>query len=517
MTERLVISKRLVAINSASSFATRLISISVLVWLQQYLLKRVSAEEYSLLPVLYSVMMLTPFLAGILSSGVRRYVLDAYVNENDERVTEIVSTILPLLCAAAVCLLAAGMILVWHIDSVFRIAPEYVDDARIMLALLVFSAAVRLPLAAFVSGLFVRQKFVLHNLIELGTESLRLVLLMILLFGISTKVMWVVVATVSADLVNVLARVIVSRRLVPAQRFNSSHIHWKHVGDLVRFGSWSSLDGLATMIRKAAPPIILNRMATPVDVAAFHVGSLVHNRLEVMIQQSVTRSVTPVVMGMQSTSRNEQVKNTYLRVGRFALWAFLIIVAPFLVYHDQIIRLYIGDTYLAAGTVMFFLLGCYPIIYGNILHTVLAQAQLRMFSLAWRNSISAAANLLLSLLLVGYYQLGAVGAAVAMFVTYGLGSLLLLWPFGKQLADTSWQEIWSEILLPGISPFLVSSMAMYGIGVLHPVDTWTALLLNSGFGGCVYLTVLWLATKHIDRRQFLGFLRTWRRPRVAVS
>lgn len=82
---RVEISKKLVLINSASSLVTRMLSISVLIWLQQYLLKRITPEEYSLLPVLYSVMMFAPLVTTVLTAGLGRYIVEANTKEYGER------------------------------------------------------------------------------------------------------------------------------------------------------------------------------------------------------------------------------------------------------------------------------------------------------------------------------------------------------------------------------------------------------------------------------------------------
>ncbi len=50
MSARVEISKRLVLINSACTVATQFLSITVLVWLHQYLLLRISPSEYALYP-----------------------------------------------------------------------------------------------------------------------------------------------------------------------------------------------------------------------------------------------------------------------------------------------------------------------------------------------------------------------------------------------------------------------------------------------------------------------------------
>ena len=81
MSANVEISKRLVFINSASSLLAKVLNVSILVWLQQYLLRRISTEEYSLYPILMAVMLLVPLLTTILISGLSRYIVEAYARE----------------------------------------------------------------------------------------------------------------------------------------------------------------------------------------------------------------------------------------------------------------------------------------------------------------------------------------------------------------------------------------------------------------------------------------------------
>ncbi|MES9903805.1 MAG: polysaccharide biosynthesis C-terminal domain-containing protein, partial [Sedimenticola sp.] len=491
-----------ILINSVSSLVTRLLSVTVLIWVQQYLLKRISVEEYSLLPVIYSLIIFLPLLTLILTSGVKRYVLEAYANNEDERIAVIVSTMFPLFCLGGGFLFLIGITLAWQIDAVLRIDPEYIDDARIMLILIISLEALRVPVEAFSSGLYVKQRFVLQNVIKIASESVRMALLFTLLLGFSVSVISVVVATVVAGLMEIILLFVVSRRLLPSQRFDQSLFEWSIVKELTNFGGWSSLYGLAGMIRKAADPIILNHLSTPLDVTCFHLGSLVPIRLEVIVNQSFIGSVSPVVVGLHADKQDKKLKTIYLRLGRYAMWGVLLVIAPFLAYYEQIVTLYVGKDYLSAGTVMFLLLACYPVIYGNILYTSLANAKIRMRSLAIREAVSAVVNLMLTLLLVGHFQMGAVGAATATFIVYGLGSILLFWPFGKGMVDATWREVWTDILLPGIMPFATAVVVMLLLASYYSVTSWIALVVNSVLGSIIYFVVLWFMAKEIDKSQF---------------
>jgi len=174
---RVEISKRLVLLNTASAILARTINVSVILWLHQYLLHRISKEEYSLLPLLMYIVVLLPFVTAILTSGIGRFVLAAYAKRDDRGVTQIVSTMFPLLLGTGVLILAGGWLLAWHIDKVLVVPHERLRDARLMMALLILSAAVKPPCVAFGVGFYVRQKFVLYNAISVGAELLRALLI----------------------------------------------------------------------------------------------------------------------------------------------------------------------------------------------------------------------------------------------------------------------------------------------------------------------------------------------------
>lgn len=299
MSPSVPISKKLLLINSASSVVTRLLNVSVLVWMLQYLLKRIDPDEYALLPVIMAVMMFVPLLTTFLKAGLARYVTEAYAKGDEQRVTQITSTMFPLLLAGGLVLAAIGAVLVWQIDRLLTIAPERLADARLMLGLMIGSAVIRLPAAPFGVGLFVCQKFVWRNIIELGSTALRILLLLVLLLGIGPQVKWVVVSQVASGLAAVGVTTILSRRLIPALRFRRHDLARDIAHQIVGFNAWSFLGQLAQTIRQAADPLILNNLATAVDVTSFHIGSIVDTQIRMM---TITASMPlqPILTAMHA-------------------------------------------------------------------------------------------------------------------------------------------------------------------------------------------------------------------------
>ena len=495
---RVQISKKLVLINSASSLVTRILSISVLIWLQQYLLRRITPEEYSLLPLLYSVMMFAPLVTTILTGGLGRYITIAYAKGDDDEVTRISSTMFPILCVAGLIFLAGGWTFAWYIGSVLSIAPERLWDARVMMAMLTLSAAIRLPLAPFCVGFHVRQKFVLDNLIGIGTEILRLTVLFALFFSVSTRVLWVITASVSAELLSLAVSTTISMRLVPAQRFKFSHIHWPIAKEIAGFGGWSLVAQLAYTIRTSADPIILNRLASPIDVATFHIGSLPMRHVQ-NLSLRLRGPLMPALTSFYATGQIDRLKSAYIRTARLNLQFYLGLAVPLFVFAPQIMSLYAGKRYTAASVIMQILLAFMILPYMCTLLPAIANIADHMRTWAIFNCVFNTFNVAITLLLVWRFNLGALGSALGTLVS-GLLTLPYTWYLGLKILKIPTNTWLSRSVIPGLAPGTILAMVCYLLSWLAAPTTWFHLGLCTIIAVLLYVILLPLFLGDEDRR-----------------
>lgn len=489
MTEQVEISKRLVLINSASSIAVRFLNVSVLVWVHQYLLNRITAEEYAIYPVVASIMIFAPLFTSFLTGGISRFVIEAYARGDERRATEIVSSIFPLLLVGGLMFLGVGGLLAWYFDRLMTIIPERIWDARLMLGMLVIGFVAQVVALPFTVGFHVRQRFVLWNLIEVAMEAVRITILFLLLFGVSTRVIWIVVASVSAQLAALVAKVIASSRMAPGLRFRPSLFRWETGRQLLSFGLWTTFGQLTVMIHRGADTLILNKLATPIDVNGFYVGSMLDNQINAM-SATASAPVQPALTAMHSTGDRARLGNAFLRGGRYALWATLLIACPLMVFRHPLIDLYIGETYAVAATVILLLMSTYPFSYSNTMlpKIAIATAQVSLFFAAAFGV--QLVNLGLTLYLVGPLKLGAKGSALSTFVTTLIGQPLIFWPMGLKMTRVGLGRYYRETLLPGLAPSVAGLAAWIALLAFTPSDSWFWLGVNFALGAVVYVLAL---------------------------
>jgi O-antigen/teichoic acid export membrane protein len=489
---RVPISKRLVLINATSQIVTRVLYITVIVWAIQYLVTRVPPEQYALLPMMMALVLFIPMVQSLLAGGLSRYVTEAYAKDDESRVTELTSTMFPVMLAGGILVAAFGFFVAWQAEWILVLEREQVPDVRLMLTLLTLSAAISLPLAPFSVGLIVCQKFVLQNLLQLASMVLRIGLLLSLLLGIGPQVKWVVLAQVAGNVSLVFGKLIASRRLIPALHFSPSKIKWPLARDVFSYNGWHSLIGVSVLIRDSSDPFILKWLATPVAVAAFDLGALVDRELRRMSSLG-SLPVQPALTAMHAQDRLDRLGNAFLRGGRVGLWAILGPSILLFVYRREIYQFYLGgrfDLYAECTIVFGLLVATYPTYYARWMIHKIGAARAQLGLLAVVTLLMNAFNLGLTCYLVGILQWGAVGSAAGTLISSLLFDVAVFWPLSLWMLDLSWRRFMTTDILPGIAPAVVTGSFCELLRVWVTPDSMLALGLCLAAGSAVYVFIL---------------------------
>ncbi|RMF85674.1 MAG: hypothetical protein D6744_01075 [Planctomycetota bacterium] len=487
---RVETSKRVMLVNSTSSVLANLINISVLVWLQQYLLKKssISDAEYALYAILMSLMIFLPLLSTLMTGGLGRYVVEAYARHDDDRVTEIVSTLMPPLLGVCTAILAIGSLVIWHIDWILTDDPGLIADARWMLALLMASAVLHLQLTPLTVGLYVRQKFVTISLLNLLTQLLRVSLLFALLFGVGSRMLWVVVATVAARLFVLMITVALSRRAVPALRFDRRKVNYRSIGAVASYNTWNFFGHLSGQLQIAADPWLLHVFGTPNDVACLYVAHLAYDRLD---SSSIvaTQAVQPTLTALHATGEKRRLGNAFLRGSRYGLWIICLFAVPVMIYQRDLILLYLGEDYINAGTCMLLIFGQFPLYYSTLLLPRIAEATAKVRRMTIIGVSINALNIAMSFTLIRYLHFGAPGAALARLLA-AIVALPFLVPLALRLAGVSFGQWVRVTVIRGLMPAVVAAAVWLALELLVRPTNWITLGACTAAGAAVYLGVL---------------------------
>jgi O-antigen/teichoic acid export membrane protein len=499
----ITISKKRVLINVASGVITRLLNITFVFWLYQYLLKRVPPEEFAIYPVLIIIMMLVPVFASFFAAAVSRAAIEAYALGRPEDVRRIHASTVVALSGFLLCFLCLGLIGASQIDRIINVAPGMVHDAKLMAGILFCDLCLALFAIPFSVAFEVRERFLLRDVIMMCGDFLKIALIFSALVFVSPRVLWVVLVGFCVNVPGTLLIIVLARRMLPEFRVDLSKFDPAVIKQVLSFGFWTSLGQFSVLIYQNSAPILLNLFSTPVQVNSYFIGSVVDRRMGSTISVALA-PVQPALTAMSVTGDWRRTGNTYLRGGRLALWAAMAIATPLFVFTPEFITLYLGDGHEETAMVMAILLAAFPLTYSDIMlpRIAIATGKVRGF---FSGAIVASLVILACMwIAIRELELGAVGAALSVTFVILVSHLGYFWPLGLRLAGVTMRDFANRTLLPGLLPSIGGLLVWLPLKHFELAGSWLQLFLSSFAGGGAYIAVLVIFCLQPDERRGLA-------------
>lgn len=498
-------------VNASSSVVARLIQITALVWVNQYLLRRIAPEEYAIYPVVLSLLVAGEIFSRIFTGGITRYIIEKDAKDDDKGVTQVVSSMVPLLTVAASVIASIGALAVWKIDFFIQVEPQFIFDTRLMLGLLVFGVCINVLSTPFASGLYVRQKFVTLNIVELTVEIIRVGLMASLLVGVSTRVLWLVVASTVAIVVKLSINRYYTSKLIPATKFKLSQVNFKTAKTIMGFGAWTSTSALTGLMQKTGPFMLLNHFSTALDVTVFNLGRLIDFNIK-RIAQAAGQPLEPAMVRKFAKEGIEGMKSLYYRGGRYQLWILMVVVPPLVVFRKEVVTLYVGEQFVAAGDVMLFYFLAYPFDYAGSMFYRVAHASGRVGEFYKIQMAVTIVSFLFSIGLVVFWDFGGVGIAIAFFLSSALMNVGFMWPAGLRMVEGSAGQFFHKILWRGCLPVVLASGACWLMKLVLVPQSWILVFGYSFvsllvYAASIYVLCMDAADRTLVRKGLAGIRR----------
>jgi hypothetical protein len=118
-------------------------------------------------------------------------------------------------------------------------------------------------------------------------------------------------------------------------------------------------------------------------------------------------------------------------------------------------------------------------------------------------------NLGLTIYLVAFLKMGAVGSAVSTYTVLLVGEPLLLLPLGLRLSGVSFMRWMQQTLIPGFLPGLAGAGVWLACGAIVKPAGWISLIGCGFFGAVVYMMVLlFFALQPCDRKDLKSAMKS---------
>jgi O-antigen/teichoic acid export membrane protein len=336
-------SKRLVY-NSVLNVAALVTYAVVGFFLIPFFLGRLGEVQYGLWVLIGgSIFRYAPLLSMGLNSSVNRYIPLYLAKGDNDGVQRVINTSLFFFATLAVVLAVASLVLYYNVGSWFKIEPDLVKTAGMLVLIVGFCFALAMPFqpsTAILSGL---QRYDLINFVVLIILLLRTVLIVILLlhnFGLLTTG---IVFGLSEVIIRVLHSIFV-RRLLPTVSLSFAEIDFPLLKEMLPYGINTLLYAMGAIIIYHASTLIIGIFIGAAEISQFTVATA-GVLLLTQVQGAFTAVIKPAITDLDARDDNATVKEIALLTQKYSLLLIIPSVCFLTVMGREFLQVWVSDRF----------------------------------------------------------------------------------------------------------------------------------------------------------------------------
>ena len=475
--------------NISSNIAGYLVSAAVALFLSPFVIGKLGDVHYGLWAMLISV---TGYY-GLLDLGVRSavglFVTRYWAGEDMAGINRTLNTATVLLSGVAVLAMVVTVVITLLLPSWITAEATgaaaltgvelatLIDDVQTALLIAGSGIAIGLPLALWSTVAYARKRFDISNAIGIG-ERLAVAAATVVALNQGGGIVALATVTVSTQLLAAVVRVVVAFRLMPALQLRPSLSSWASVRELGRYGIYAFMVNAADKIVLYFDALIIGSFVTFAAVTYYDVGAkLIPYFMSLVL--AVTWTMTPYATTLDARGDRPALRSLLLNGTRGSVFLTAVICAGLLSVGNEFILLWqdpkfaLGEAYTSSTTVLYILAWATLVRGSTSCSRQLLFGMRKMRALASLAFTEAALNLILSLVLVQYFNLigVALGTLIPVVLVYLVGQNILV----ARFLDVGIGTL-SAVTLRATVPVMAGMVLVsYGIDAWFTADSWALL------------------------------------------
>ncbi|GGC88509.1 teichoic acid transporter [Flavobacterium lutivivi] len=328
--------------------------------LTPFMIRKLGDSEYGLYTLIGSLIGYISVLDFGLNNTIVRFVSKYRALKDEDGEKNFLATTMLIYGIISAIVVIIGIVLFFNLDEIFKkLTPEELYKAKIMFVILIFNMATTLPGGAFTAISNAYERFVFPRALVIIKYILRSVMLvMILLLG-SDSIGIVVLDTLLNVIVIAISAYYVFKTLKVKMKL--IELDKSLIKQIFNYSFWIFIFAMVGQFQWRSGQVILGVVSGTKDVAIFGVGIMLgtyYGAFSTAISSVFLPRATQMTV-LNATS--EELTSTMIRIGRFSLITLLMIFGGFLIYGQQFIHLWVGDTYTAAWAIALIIMFSYTL------------------------------------------------------------------------------------------------------------------------------------------------------------
>jgi O-antigen/teichoic acid export membrane protein len=393
--------------NVSANWCGTAVTSAVGFFLSPFILHRLGDDAFGLWILIFS---LTGYY-GLFDFGIRssivKYVAEFEATGDRDRLSRVVNVSIFSFGCIALALLAATGVCSLYVDSIFRVPPDFLHTARLLVLVAGSAVALGFPLSVFAGILEGLQQFHFINLVQVVTTLLRAVIIVLALqHGLG--LLSIVFITVALPLLTYLLcawRVLGTMAL----QFGVRYVDRATFRQIFHYSSSTFVSLLAYRLRFQSDAVIIGAMLSTSAITYFSVGSKLVS-YSLMPVTGLAQIFTPMASHFQAAGDRERLRKLFVQGNRACALVVFPISATLLVLGKSLIDVWVGARYEPSYVILVILLipSILSLVQGSSRQVLYGVGRHR--ALAIVNITEGVVNVVMSIVLIRYW--GIVGDAL---------------------------------------------------------------------------------------------------------
>jgi len=479
--------------NSFANLARTALSLPIVVLLTPFIISKIGTTGFGIWALVAALVS----YVGLMDLGVGlalvKLVAEHAARSDRPGINKLVNTaFVTYTSLGTMCLAIYWVAQDWVIANLFRVEPQWADDARFALSGMLLIFVFNLSFSVFTSVLNGLQRMDLTNLLLLTNSlSTALGIVLVLEWGYGLRGMVAVNALVSITSMG-LSWVMVQQQM-PSFRLAPWLFRWQEVPKILGFSLQLQVVGLATLIHAQLDKLILGFLLGAHYVAYYEIAARIINQLRT-IPVTLLFPILPAASEIHAMQQRRVLEELYFRAFKYMTLVSLPAFAFIAIFAQPLIKLWLGPGYELAALALQVLAVAN---FVNMLTTpgfLISSGVGRPRYAVYSSVVGIVLNLVLSIILARL--LGFAGALIGTATSLVLASAFFVIIF-------HWREV-----IPLRSTFkrglLIPSLASLVPGLLLAVaysempGRVESFILIAGVYAVAYILLL-IRSSHLDR------------------
>lgn len=255
---RNISTKRQMTINMIAAVVSFLIGTGINFILAPYLVKELGSETYGFIGLANNFVQYATIVTSALNSMSGRFISIEYNKGNIDKASRYFSSVLVADLIIAAILLLISAVITFNIEYILNVPDELVSSVKILFALTFTTFIIGVITAIFTTAAFVKNKLYINSLRDIASNTLKLLLVVILFTFFPAKVYFLAMASLASGIFLLLTNIKVKSKILPDVKMNFSLFSFKLVKVIIAAGIWSSVGYLSNALNTGLDLLICN-------------------------------------------------------------------------------------------------------------------------------------------------------------------------------------------------------------------------------------------------------------------